>query len=103
VREGAADRSYGVQVAKLAGLPAVVIDRARTILETLESGDRAGGPRPAALIDDLPLFRAAPARAAPAKPAPSEVETRLSEIHPDDLTPIDALRLIYELRGLIRP
>lgn len=102
VREGAADRSYGVQVAKLAGLPAAVIDRARTILETLESGDRAGGPRPAALIDDLPLFRAAPARAAPAKPEPSEVEARLIEIHPDDLTPMDALRLIYELRGMIR-
>lgn len=102
VREGAADRSYGVQVAKLAGLPAAVIDRARTILETLESGDRAGGPRPVALIDDLPLFRAAPARAAPAKPEPSEVEARLIEIHPDDLTPMDALRLIYELRGMIR-
>lgn len=102
VREGAADRSYGVQVAKLAGLPAAVIDRARTILETLESGDRAGGPRPAALIDDLPLFRAAPARTAPARPEPSEVEARLSGIHPDDLTPIDALRLIYELRGMIR-
>jgi len=102
VREGAADRSYGVQVAKLAGLPAAVIDRARTILETLESGDRAGGPRPAALIDDLPLFRAAPARAAPAKPEPSEVEARLIEIHPDDLTPMDALRLIYELRDMIR-
>lgn len=102
VREGAADRSYGVQVAKLAGLPAAVIDRARTILETLESGDRAGGPRPAALIDDLPLFRAAPARAAPAKPEPSEVEARLTGIHPDDLTPMDALRLIYELRGMIR-
>ncbi|MCA3440444.1 MAG: DNA mismatch repair protein MutS [Rhodobacter sp.] len=102
VREGAADRSYGVQVAKLAGLPAAVIDRARTILETLESGDRAGGPRPAALIDDLPLFRAAPARAAPAKPEPSEVEARLTGIHPDDLTPMDALRLIYELRDMIR-
>ncbi len=102
VREGAADRSYGVQVAKLAGLPAAVIDRARTILETLESGDRADGPRPVALIDDLPLFRAAPARAAPAKPEPSEVEARLSGIHPDDLTPMDALRLIYELRGMIR-
>ncbi|MFO0514187.1 MAG: DNA mismatch repair protein MutS, partial [Rhodobacterales bacterium] len=103
VREGAADRSYGVQVAKLAGLPAAVIDRARTILEMLESGDRAGGPRPAALIDDLPLFRAAPARAAPARPEPSEVEVRLTGIHPDELTPMDALRLIYELRGLIRP
>ena len=103
VREGAADRSYGVQVAKLAGLPAAVIDRARAVLEVLESGDRAGGSRPAALIDDLPLFRAAPAQAAAPKPAPSEVEARLTALHPDELTPIDALRLIYELRGMIRP
>lgn len=103
VREGAADRSYGVQVAKLAGLPAAVIDRARAVLEVLESGDRAGGSRPAALIDDLPLFRAAPAQAAAPKPAASEVEARLTALHPDELTPIDALRLIYELRGMIRP
>ncbi len=46
VRKGAADRSYGVQVARLAGLPAAVIERARVVLEALEKGDRQGGARP---------------------------------------------------------
>ncbi|WP_191569353.1 DNA mismatch repair protein MutS, partial [Paracoccus yeei] len=59
VRKGAADRSYGVQVARLAGLPASVVERARDILHQLESGAREGA-RPVALLDDLPLFRAAP-------------------------------------------
>ena len=58
VRKGAADRSYGVQVARLAGLPASVVERARDILHQLESGAREGA-RPEALLDDLPLFRAA--------------------------------------------
>ncbi len=61
VRKGAADRSYGVQVARLAGLPPAVVERARLVLETLEQGERQGGARPKALIDDLPLFRAVPA------------------------------------------
>ncbi len=60
VRKGAADRSYGVQVARLAGLPPSVVERARVVLEALEQGERQGGARPKALIDDLPLFRAAP-------------------------------------------
>ncbi|MEL6701196.1 MAG: DNA mismatch repair protein MutS, partial [Pseudomonadota bacterium] len=58
VHKGAADRSYGVQVAKLAGLPPAVIERARVVLEALEKGDRDGGGTRAALIDDLPLFAA---------------------------------------------
>ena len=101
VRKGAADRSYGVQVARLAGLPEAVVSRARVVLEALEKGEREGGTRKTALIDDLPLFAAAaPApRAAPA--APSAVETRLAEVHPDELTPLEALRLIYDLRGMI--
>ena len=104
VRRGAADRSYGVQVARLAGLPAPVVERAREVLEALETGEREGrGARPATLIDDLPLFSAvavAPARAAPA-PQPSAVEERLREVHPDELRPLDALRLVYELRELL--
>ena len=59
VRKGAADRSYGVQVARLAGLPTAVIERAKVVLEALEKGDREGGGASKALIDDLPLFRAA--------------------------------------------
>ena len=56
VRKGAADRSYGVQVAQLAGLPASVISRARVVLEALEKGEREGGATRKTLIDDLPLF-----------------------------------------------
>ncbi|WP_145105232.1 DNA mismatch repair protein MutS [Cereibacter sediminicola] len=101
VRRGAADRSYGVQVARLAGLPASVIERARTVLDALESGERESGPRRQALIDDLPLFRAAPPPPAPATPKASHVEERLREIQPDDLSPREALKLLYDLRALL--
>jgi DNA mismatch repair protein MutS len=102
VRKGAADRSYGVQVARLAGLPQSVVDRAKIVLEALESNERQGGARPQALIDDLPLFSIAPAAPAPrAVPKTSPVEDRLKDIHPDELTPIEALRLVYDLRALI--
>jgi DNA mismatch repair protein MutS len=97
VRKGAADRSYGVQVARLAGLPASVIERAKVVLEALENGEREGG-KAATLIDDLPLFRAAPVQALKPTAKESPVETRLRDIHPDELTPIEALRLIYELK-----
>ena len=101
VTRGAADRSYGVQVARLAGLPAAVVDRARDILAALESGAREGGAKPAALIDDLPLFRAAPAaRATP--PKQSAAEARLHAITPDALTPREALELVYELVALAK-
>ncbi|ESW60910.1 MAG: DNA mismatch repair protein MutS [Rhodobacter sp. CACIA14H1] len=104
VRKGAADRSYGVQVARLAGLPAAVVDRAKVVLEALESGERQGGARPKALIDDLPLFSVAPA----APPAPrvvakeSVVEARLKDAHPDEMTPMEALRFVYELKDLLK-
>ncbi|MCX7644643.1 MAG: DNA mismatch repair protein MutS [Rhodobacteraceae bacterium] len=101
VRPGAADRSYGVQVARLAGLPAAVVERARVVLDALEKGARDGA-RPAALLDDLPLFSAA-GRQAPVQPpaGPSPLEERLRAIHPDDLTPRQALELLYELRSLL--
>jgi DNA mismatch repair protein MutS len=99
VRKGAADRSYGVQVARLAGLPASVIERAKIVLEALEKGEREGGTgRQKALIDDLPLFRVAPASAPPR--TNSQIEARLKNLHPDELTPMDALRMIYELHEL---
>ena len=100
MRKGAADRSYGVQVARLAGLPQSVVDRAKTVLEALEKGDRDGGKQ-MALIDDLPLFRAAPAQAAKPAAKTSAVEARLQGISPDELTPIDALRLVYDLKQLL--
>ncbi|MDO9526653.1 MAG: DNA mismatch repair protein MutS [Gemmobacter sp.] len=105
VRMGAADRSYGVQVARLAGLPALVVERAKVVLEALEKGEReGGGVRAKALIDDLPLFAMA---ARPAPPpvkerAESVVETRLREVLPDELSPLDALRLVYDLRALLQ-
>ena len=100
VRKGTADRSYGVQVARLAGLPPAVVARAKVVLEALEKGEREGGSDRKALIDDLPLFSATPAPA-PNKAKPSAVEDRLKEILPDDLSPREALDLIYELRGLL--
>ncbi|SEH96054.1 DNA mismatch repair protein MutS [Paracoccus alkenifer] len=102
VRKGAADRSYGVQVARLAGLPPAVVERAREILDALEAGARDGAARPAALIDDLPLFRAAPPPPPAAPARESVVEARLRDIDPDRLTPREALDLVYELAALGR-
>ena len=99
VIKGAADRSYGVQVAQLAGLPKTVVDRARTVLEALEKGERENGSGAKALIDDLPLFAMAPS--APPKQAvtaPSQVDALLRDVQPDELTPRDALKLIYQLK-----
>ena len=58
VKKGTADRSYGVQVARLAGLPQVVVERAKVVLEALEKGEREGGSARKAIVDDLPLFSA---------------------------------------------
>ena len=104
VRKGAADRSYGVQVARLAGLPESVIERARVVLDALEKGEREGGSAQKALVDDLPLFSATATQAPQAAPKKaSPVEERLSWVHPDELTPKDALDLIYDLKSLTTP
>ncbi len=99
VLPGSADRSYGIQVAKLAGLPAPVIARAKSVLAKLEAQDRGSTAR--ALVDDLPLF-AVPSRA-PAEPQPpTEAEllvAALNEIHPDDLSPREALDALYALKA----
>ncbi|PIE15079.1 MAG: DNA mismatch repair protein MutS [Rhodobacterales bacterium] len=99
VKKGAADRSYGVQVARLAGLPDSVIARARVVLEMLEKGEREGSVGQKALIDDLPLFSTTPLPA-PSPKRDSRVEARLVEVNPDELSPKDALALIYELKEL---
>ena len=101
VRKGAADRSYGVQVARLAGLPDAVVERARIVLEALEKGEREGGNAKQALVDDLPLFSQTPGPA-PTKPGPSAADEMLIGIHPDELTPKQALSLIYELKDLTK-
>jgi DNA mismatch repair protein MutS len=98
VAQGAADRSYGIHVAQLAGLPAAVVTRAEEVLAALEKGEQSGAV--SRLADDLPLFAAAPARPAggTAKPQESEVEKALSEVNPDELSPREALELLYALR-----
>jgi DNA mismatch repair protein MutS len=96
---GAADRSYGIQVAKLAGLPGPVIARAEAVLRALEEGRE--GHKPLARIDDLPLFSDSAARAAPEPPQPSAVEETLRKVQPDSLSPKEALELIYMLKHLL--
>ncbi|MBB4211078.1 DNA mismatch repair protein MutS [Rhodothalassium salexigens DSM 2132] len=102
VVQGAADRSYGIQVAKLAGLPPPVIERARQVLAQLE----ASSTGPTALVNDLPLFQAMAAAQAASEPATHPaagahpVLDTLAETDPDSLTPRAALDLLYELKRL---
>ncbi len=96
---GAADRSYGIHVAKLAGLPASAIDRARDVLTHLEGGERAGVAQD--LASDLPLFAAEVQSRAPQPKGPSEAERELETLNPDEMTPRDALEALYKLRALL--
>ena len=97
---GAADRSYGIHVAKLAGLPEMAVSRAREVLERLEGGDRSVSAN--SLAADLPLFSAAPARARKEiKSEISALEKVVAEANPDEMTPKDALELLYDLKQLL--
>ncbi|MDX2308592.1 MAG: DNA mismatch repair protein MutS [Hyphomicrobium sp.] len=100
VRPGAADRSYGIQVAKLAGLPATVIDRAREVLDVLERNDRSEGKTSGGGLDDLPLFAAARPVSARPSTARSPAEDALGALNPDELTPKAALEALYRLKKL---
>lgn len=93
VADGPADRSYGIQVAKLAGLPKTAVERARAVLARLEAGKTAKGEAPS-----LPLFDAM--HAAPAAPEPSALESAFAAIDPDTLSPREALMLLYQLKQL---
>ena len=93
VAPGVADRSYGIHVAKLAGLPAPVVARAKEVLQALEEGRE--GHKPLARIDDLPLFRIEPTKSASQKNA---LEEALRAADPDALTPKEALELLYSLK-----
>ncbi|WP_139317459.1 DNA mismatch repair protein MutS [Rhizobium oryziradicis] len=96
VGPGAADRSYGIQVARLAGLPAAVVERARNVLNQLEETDRKN---PASqLIDDLPLFQATMRRETPQTAKASAVEDALRKLDLDELTPRQAMDALYELK-----
>ena len=95
VADGAADRSYGIAVAKLAGLPPAVVSRAKSVLAKLEAGrDATGGI--AAGLDDLPLFAAA----AEPEHGPDPLTAALGGIDPDSLTPREALDALYRLKRL---
>nr|WP_159601934.1 DNA mismatch repair protein MutS [Starkeya nomas] len=102
---GAADRSYGIQVAKLAGLPPAVVERARAVLTELESADRAAPAQ--RILDDLPLFAALnrappPEPAAKADPAAEAVKSALNGLDPDEMTPREALDALYRLKAAAR-
>ncbi|TPN89709.1 DNA mismatch repair protein MutS [Mesorhizobium sp. CU2] len=98
VGKGAADRSYGVQVARLAGLPEAVVARAKEVLHQLEEGEVSGKTN--RLVDDLPLFSVALKREAP-KPVKSDaLGEALGAINPDEMTPREALDALYRLKGL---
>ena len=100
VAAGAADRSYGIHVAKLAGLPGRVLERAEAVLARLEKGEARAAPEKIAA--DLPLFQALLAAPPPvAVPAPSVVEGALRDVNPDELTPKGALDLVYRLKRML--
>ncbi len=92
VAPGAADRSYGIQVAKLAGLPKSAVERARAVLARLETN---GGATRVEFADDLPLFSQLIAEA-----APSALEAAMAEIDPNALTPKQALEALYRLKAI---
>ncbi|MEP4770061.1 MAG: DNA mismatch repair protein MutS [Roseibium sp.] len=97
---GAADRSYGIQVAKLAGLPSVVVERSKQVLSQLEEQDRRSPTE--SMIDELPLFATLTPTlgAATSSSESNPVSEALDEINPDDLTPRDALEALYRLKTL---
>ena len=91
VKPGSADRSYGVEVAKLAGVPDSVIRRANVCLRELESQKDA-------MFQTPDLFRQEAELAAPAAPAAEALMEELAAMNPDDFTPIAALNYLYELK-----
>jgi DNA mismatch repair protein MutS len=95
---GAADRSYGIQVAKLAGLPAAVIERSKIILAELEAEDRTSHAR--RLIDDLPLFAAArPQTPTGMSEASDVVIAAIAALNPDEMSPREAIEALYALKA----
>ena len=97
---GVADRSYGIQVARLAGLPATVVTRASEVLAILERHDSAQPHRN--LVADLPLFAAARPRTAASRPSSSsDIERKIAAVVPDTLSPREALDLIYALKAAL--
>ncbi|MBS0532505.1 MAG: DNA mismatch repair protein MutS [Proteobacteria bacterium] len=96
---GAADRSYGIQVAKLAGLPGSVIERAKVVLAKLEQEDRAA-PKG---FEDLPLFAANyQPPAAAAEPAQDAIVAAITALNPDEMSPREAMEALYNLKASLK-
>jgi DNA mismatch repair protein MutS len=96
VTSGNADRSYGIHVARLAGLPEAVLTRAQEILNYLEISDRR--PSASRISDELPLFSARPISSSTEKRTEEDpIRKHLKETSPDDLSPREALELLYAL------
>ena len=102
---GAADRSYGIQVAKLAGLPKAVIKRANEVLNVLENkNQKSGGINQ---LEDLPLFsmelpenEEETEETAKPNPIGDKLQDELSNLNPDELTPKNALDMLYKLKAI---
>jgi len=94
VKPGAVDKSYGIHVGKLAGLPPVVVRRAEQILEKLE----AQNTHTTTIVDNLPLFASVMQQE---ESKTSKAEEMLKTINPDGLTPKQALDALYELKALL--
>ena len=102
VVRGTADRSYGIQVAKLAGLPHSVIERARVVLAELESESRS---KPMQGFDELPLFqnlKPAPRASAEGPEKPDPLGQALDAMHPDEMSPKEAMEALYKLKNILR-
>jgi len=97
---GAAERSYGIHVGKLAGLPDAVVQRAQSLLKSMEAGEQTSTLTK--LADDLPLFSHAPAQASQSSGPrqSSEVEIAVTAVLPDEMTPREALDFLYQLKTM---
>jgi DNA mismatch repair protein MutS len=99
ITKGVADRSYGIQVARLAGLPHAVVDRAKQVLDQLETSDSKSDP--SVMVDELPLFSVRQQPAKTTREKPDELAARLQQILPDELTPREALEELYRLKAIL--
>lgn len=100
VVKGVADRSYGIQVAKLAGLPDSVIARSKDVLDQLENADH--GKSATTLVDELPLFSATQKSAPSIVKEDSVIKDAVEALMPDELSPKEALEQIYTLKALLK-
>ncbi len=97
---GVADRSYGIQVARLAGLPDAVIARSKDVLDQLENADQ--GKSASALVDELPLFSVKQKPLPAATPQSDALLKAVEALTPDELTPREAMEALYSLKALSR-